>query len=139
MQPVRPVRWADALRPLFPLVLLFFTFAAGMASAATTVVTDVDKGSSVHIKAGDLLEVRLPANPSTGYMWYVLPKSTALLRLTGQKQTESAEPGAGRPVVQVFTFQPKRVGDGILLLHYVRSWEKPTLGDEQFMLNVVVE
>jgi predicted secreted protein len=72
-------------------------------------------------------------------MWYVHPKSTALLKLTGQTQTDAAEPGVGRPIVQVFTFQPKRAGDGILLLRYVRSWEKPALGEEQFMLHVVIE
>jgi predicted secreted protein len=110
-----------------------------MAFAATKVVTDADKGGDVQIKAGDVLEVRLASNPSTGYMWYVHPKSTALLKLAGQKQTESTEPGVGRPIVQVFTFQPRRTGDGILLLRYVRSWEKPALGEQQFTLHVVVE
>jgi predicted secreted protein len=45
----------------------------------------------------------------------------------------------GRPIVQVFTFEAKRRGDGILLLRYVRSWEKPALGEEQFNLHVVIE
>jgi len=110
-----------------------------MSFAATKVVTDDDKGSDVQIKVGDTLEVRLTSNPSTGYMWYVHPKSTILLKLTGQTQTEATEPGVGRPVVQVFTFKPKRAGDGILLLRYVRSWEKPALGEEQFTLHVVIE
>ena len=116
-----------------------------MAFAATRVVTDADKGGDIQIKAGDTLEVRLSSNPSTGYMWYVHPKSTALLRLTGQTQTKPPEPGAGQPmmvgqpIVQIFSFQSKRKGDGILLLHYVRSWEKPVLGEVQFTLHVVVE
>ena len=75
-------------------------------------------------------------------MWYVHPKSTALLKLSGQTQADptdqSTEPVAGRPIVQVFTFQPRRKGDGILLLRYVRSWEKAALGEEQFTLHVVV-
>lgn len=102
-------------------------------------VTDADKGSNVQIKVGDTLEVRLASNPSTGYMWYVHPKSTALLKLTGQTQTDAADPGVGRPIVQVFTFQPRRAGDVILLLRYARAWEKPVVGEEQFTLHVVIE
>jgi len=76
---------------------------------------------------------------STGYMWYVHPKSTAVLKLIRQRQTDPTEPGVGRPVVQVFTFEPRRKGDGILLMRYVRSWEKPVLGEEQFSVNVEIE
>ena len=139
MRCVRACRRFDALFFLFLLAVLAFAFHPQKSFAATKVVTDDDKGSDVQIKLGDTLEVRLASNPSTGYMWYVHPKSTALLKLTGQTQTDAAEPGVGRPIVQVFTFQPKRAGDGILLLRYVRSWEKPALGEEQFMLHVVIE
>ena len=139
MRSVRAVRRFDALFFLFLLAVLAFAFHPQKSFAATKVVTDDDKGSDVQIKLGDTLEVRLASNPSAGYMWYVHPKSTALLKLTGQTQTDAAEPGVGRPIVQVFTFQPKRAGDGILLLRYVRSWEKPALGEEQFMLHVVIE
>jgi inhibitor of cysteine peptidase len=145
MQPLRSDRRLELARRLYLLALLTVVFTAPTAFAATKVVTDADKGGDVQIKAGDTLVVRLSSNPSTGYMWYIHPKSTALLRPTGQTQTKPEEPGdgrpmaVGRPIVQVFTFQPRRKGDGILLLHYVRSWEKPMLGEEQFTLHVVIE
>jgi inhibitor of cysteine peptidase len=139
MQPLRAVRRFDALLSLFLLAVLAFAFHSQRLFAATKVVTDADKGSDVQIKVGDTLEVRLASNPSTGYMWYVHPKSTALLKLAGQTQTDAADPGVGRPIVQVFTFQPKRAADVILLLRYARAWEKPVLGEEQFTLHVVIE
>ena len=139
MRSVRAVRRFDALFFLFLLAVLAFALHPQRSFAATKVVTDDDKGSDVEIKLGDTLEVRLASNPSTGYMWYVHPKSTALLKLTGLTQTDAAEPGVGRPIVQVFTFQPKRAGDVILLLRYARAWEKPALGEEQFTLHVVIE
>jgi inhibitor of cysteine peptidase len=139
MLPVRSGRWFDSVRWFLVCVLLAIVFRPETAFAATTVVTDAERGSDVPMEVGDTLEVRLPSNPSTGYTWYVHPKSTALLRLSGQSQTQATEPGAGRPVMQVFSFQPRRRGDGILLLRYVRSWEKPALGEEQFSLHVVVE
>jgi inhibitor of cysteine peptidase len=113
------------------------------ALAATKVVTDADKGGVVHMKFDDRLEVRLKANPSTGYMWYIEKESTPLLKLVHQTQTDpadqSTEPAVGRPVFQVFTFEPRHAGDGVLRLHYVRSWEKPTPEDEHFEIRVVIE
>ena len=88
---------------------------------------------------GDVLEVRLNANPSTGFMWFLQKQSTALLKVTSQTQTEATQPGLGRPIVQIFEFAPKATGTGVLLLHYVRSWEKPTPDDEQFSLHVTIE
>jgi len=137
MQPARS--WLDSVRWLLLAVLLGVVCCQARASAATKVVTESDKGATVHLRAGEVLEVRLKSNPSTGFMWYVEPKSTPLLKLAGQSQTEPAGSAVGKPIVQFFRFQTEKSGDGILLLHYVRSWEKPAPGEEQFDLRVVVE
>jgi inhibitor of cysteine peptidase len=143
MQSARPGRRFISLCSLFLLALPAIVFPAQSAHAATQVVTGADKGRDIQIKLGDTLEVRLASNPSTGYSWAVHPKSTALLKLNGQTNADpndpSTPPVVGRPIVQVFTFQPKRAGDGILLLRYARPWEKPALGEEQFTLHVVIE
>jgi len=142
MQPIRLRRIDSALGIclfLLPILLLAIAVAPHAAFAATKVVTDADKGGEIHMKAGDQLELRLRANPSTGYMWYLQAKSTPLLKLTGQSQTEATEPGVGRPVFQIFKFEPRRSGDGVLLMHYVRSWEKPAPDDEQFDVHVFIE
>jgi inhibitor of cysteine peptidase len=122
---------------LFPLIIL----AGGprQVLAANKVITDADKGGTVHLKAGETLEVRLKSNPSTGYMWYLEAKSTRLLKLTGQSQTEPTKPGVGRPIFQVFQFKAAGEGDGVLLLHYVRSWEPPAADEQQFDLHVSIE
>jgi predicted secreted protein len=119
-------------------VLLILACGSQAAFAAPKVITDADKGGSVQLKTGDILEVQLGSNPTTGYMWYVQPKSTNLLKLIGQSQTQATEPGVGRPIFQIFKFQAKGPGDGILLLHYVRSWEKPAPDEEQFDLHVSI-
>jgi inhibitor of cysteine peptidase len=124
--------------------LLLLATCPVTAGAATKVVTDADKGGTVALKMGDVLEVRLSSNPSTGFAWYLQKQSTALLKLTGQSQTQPTQPGpaqpeVGRPVVQIFDFAPKATGTGVLLLHYVRSWESPHPDDEQFALHVTIE
>jgi inhibitor of cysteine peptidase len=112
---------------------------AQAALAATKVITDADKGGVVRIKSVDQLELRLKSNPTTGYMWYVEKESTPLMKLFRQSQIESTKQGVGRPVVQVFIFEPRRSGDGKLLLHYVRSWDPPAPDEKRFEIHVVIE
>jgi predicted secreted protein len=137
MQPVRMRLRLDSACCLLSLLLLLACLPQA-AFAATKVVTDTDKGSSVQLQSGDILEVHLKSNPSTGYMWYLHPRSTPLLKLIGQSQTQATEPGVGRPIFQIFRFQATGPGSGILLLHYVRSWEKPVPDEEQFDLHVSI-
>jgi predicted secreted protein len=121
---------------LLPAAMLVFIGFPQPARAATKVITDADKGASVQLKPGDILEVHLKSNSTTGYMWYVHPKSTTRLKLIGQSQTQAQQPGVGRPIFQIFRFQAVAVGDGVLLLHYIRAWEKPLPMEEQFELHV---
>ena len=108
------------------------------ALAGVRVVSDADKGSSVRLTIGEFLDVHLKSNPTTGYMWYVDPKSTPLLKLIAQSHTQVLQPGVGRPISQIFRFRAEGTGDGVLLLRYVRSWEKPLPDEEQFDLHVSI-
>ena len=128
-----------AARWLFLLMMLGAAGQLLIASAENKVFTDADKGGQVRLKVGEGFEVRLKANPSTGFMWYLHKNSTPLLKLVSQTETESKEPGMGRPSIQIFKFEAKRAGEGVLLLHYVRSWEKPAPDEEQFDLHVNIE
>ena len=67
MQPASARRQFHTAFWLFPVTLLLLALCTPSASAATKVVTDADKGGTVEIKMGDVLEVRLNSNPSTGY------------------------------------------------------------------------
>jgi inhibitor of cysteine peptidase len=139
MQTARSIRPAVSVLSIFLLALAAIACCPQTAFAATKVITDADKGGVVHLRLGDTLELRLKSNPSTGFMWYVEKESTPLLKLVHQSQTDVTEPGEGRPVFQVFRFEPRRGGDGVLRLHYVRSWEKPAPDEEQFDIHVVIE
>ena len=139
MLTARSIRPAVSILSIFLLALAAIACCPQTAFAATKGITDADKGGTVHLRLGDTLELRLKSNPTTGFMWYVEKESTPLLKLAHQSQTDITEPGEGRPVFQVFRFEPRRGGDGVLRLHYVRSWEKPAPDDEQFDIHVVIE
>lgn len=129
----------DSMRWLFLFTLLGLVCHPQAGLAADRVITDADKGGSIHLLAGETFELRLKANPSTGYMWYVEKESTPLLKLAHQTQTDATEPGTGRPVFQVFRFEARRPGGGVLRMHYVRSWEKPAPDEEQFDLHIYIK
>lgn len=136
MQPAK-----KRLRPgsgFWLLLLALVALNTRAAFSATRAVMDADNGSSIHLKIGDTLEVYLRSNPATGYMWYVDPKSTPLLKLIGHSKTEAQQPGVGRPIIQIFRFQAVAAGDGVLLLHYIRAWEKPLPAEEQYVLHAAV-
>ena len=145
MQPQRSWLSHRSVRLFFLFILMAAALYSQAAFAANKVITDADKGGTVHLKAGDTLELRLNSNPTTGFMWYLKKESTRLLKLTGQSETKPPEPAAGQPVmvgqpvVQVFEFLAKQPGDGVLLLHYVRSWDPPSPDEQQFQIHVVVE
>ena len=124
---------------LLLVALFLLVVCPAVARAATKVVTDADKGGTVTIKMGDVLEVRLNSNPTTGYEWYLQKQSTALLKLTGQSWTQPPPDHVGAPVVQILDFAPTAKGTGVLLLHYVRSWEPPDPNEEQYSLHVTIE
>jgi len=132
-------RWADSVRWIALLVFVAAVFTPPAVFAATKIITGADKGSEVHLKMGDTLEVQLKSNPTTGFMWYVQKESTPLMKLLRQSQSEPAEGDVGRPVVQTFIVEPRRTGEGRLLLHYVRSWDPPAPSEEQFEIHVVIE
>jgi predicted secreted protein len=139
MLTARPIRPTVSVLSIFLLALAAVVCLPHRAFAATKAITDADKGGVVRLRLGDTLEVSLKSNPSTGFMWYVEKESTPLVKLVHQSQTDVEEPGEGRPVFQIFRFEPKRGGDGVLRMHYVRSWEKPTPDDEQFDIHVVID
>lgn len=142
MQIAQSARRFVSVRWLLLLALAAIACLSQSAFAATTIITGADKGGTVHLKVGDQLTLRLKSNPTTGYMWYVHPHSTPLLKLLHQAQIGPVGPSTrqslGRPGLQVFTFEARRSGEGDLLLHYVRSWEKPTPDEEQFQIHVVI-
>ena len=62
---------------------------------AQTVVTDAQNGATVQVAVGDVVVVRLPENPTTGYRWQI--SAAPALGPTGDEFTMglSSAPGAG--------------------------------------------
>ena len=82
------------------------------------------------LTTGDVLEVRLPGNRTTGYLWEMnLPKSgkhplTLVEQGTVGVEGSDGTPKVGAPGLERFLFKAIHTGKQVLLFRYRRPWEK---------------
>lgn len=108
-----------------------FAVAAVLASCGgseTVLVTESDSLEEIHLDSGDVLEVRLASNATTGYVW-VLDDETVpdSLALVDEEYVEPDSTVVGAPGTQVFKFDASHKGAGILRLEYVRPFDDPVI------------
>lgn len=82
-----------------------------------------DNGKTVSLSKGDILEVVLPANPSTGFTWVSTVPLEPVLQVMGiaQFEADSAAIGAGGKLT--LRYQAAQVGQTQLALAYRRTFE----------------
>lgn len=100
-----------------------------------------ENGSQVELTSGQVLEVMLASNPTTGYSWEVSEVDEAVLTQIGEVEFQQA-PAEGEPVVgaggtETFRFAAAN-GETSLTLVYHRPWEKDVEPLETFTVQVVV-
>jgi inhibitor of cysteine peptidase len=121
-----------SLHPVFCLLIFACASLVAQQAASTSsakapsgvVLTDRDSGTDVDLAPNTPLIVKLPANPSTGYVWTVIgdPSPLKLQKASFQKaKTKSAAVGASRTAV--FRLNASSAGVATLTLVYRRSWE----------------
>ena len=99
-----------------------------------------ESGTTCELAAEESFEVRLPENPTTGYIWAADKIPEGLLQLENERfEAEPADPRiAGRGGIKIFVFKTLRPGSGELDLRLYRPWEKDVFIDS-FILNFAVK
>ncbi len=86
-----------------------------------------DNGSDIFVVQGDVVEVRLPANPSTGHSWSISANAPSVLRPAGDPKFDPAAGGKpGAAGTQTFGFRVVSGGGAFLQLVYGRPFDKDT-------------
>jgi inhibitor of cysteine peptidase len=86
-----------------------------------------DNASTVFLTQGDVLQVRLPSNPTTGYAWSIASNAPSVLQPQGDPKYEPAsKPTPGAAGTQTFGFRVVGGGPVFLELVYRRPFEKDT-------------
>jgi pimeloyl-ACP methyl ester carboxylesterase/predicted secreted protein len=94
-----------------------------LSSAAEITFDGKVCASKQNLIVGDMLEVRLPGNPTTGYTWQAVA-APAQLRQQGEPVHHSDSQLIGAGGITSFKFSVTAAGDGTLDLAYRRPWEK---------------
>ena len=98
-----------------------------------------DSGGTASLIPYQPLVVRLPTNPSTGYVWSYTVTGDDVLRLDTVTGEAPAPDGmVGVPGLEVWSFRAQGTGRAVLTYIYARPWEKNTLPPKIFTLTVVV-
>ena len=110
------------------LLTLFLTLAScGNSDGAppTVKLAETDSGSSVVLRQGQMLEVSLPENGTTGYLWEIVPGTESILSAQGSSyaatnSTDQTMVGGGG--MRTFTFMAAASGSAALRIILRQPW-----------------
>ncbi len=116
-----------AVQSLFLVaVLLLGTSCALFESGNRILLTEKDSGRTLEAEVGDTITLRLPANPSTGYLWIgSVPDMGVLREVENRYETPEEMRGkTGVPVVKIYSFAVVGPGEAGIKMEYRRPWEQ---------------
>lgn len=110
------------------LLTVLFSVSCGIfRGSGKIVLTEKDSGRILETEVGDTLELRLSANPSTGYSWSCALPDMGVLRMTGERYEnlpDTPPDFTGAPAVKIYTFAVAGPGEAGIKLEYRRPWER---------------
>jgi inhibitor of cysteine peptidase len=119
-------------------------FALMLGNTATTLtgesmkLSENDSGKTVEISVGGELEVALPGNPTTGYMWEVSSLDSNVLKLDNTEFVADGKAiGAGG--VEVIKFHAISAGKSDVKLIFHRSFEPNIPPSKTFAVTVIIK
>lgn len=120
---------------------MLLTAAIMMFSCASTpkaLISGNDDNKKLTLKKGDLFEVRLEAQLSTGYSWQVTSIKGAEKKGGSKIETLDGQTTGGKEI-QVLQFTATEQGEGSIILHYIQPWKGKTDTDKKFTVLLNIE
>jgi inhibitor of cysteine peptidase len=110
------------------------------AAAGPLKVGEADNGRTYPVKVGDVIEIVLVGNPTTGFAWTAILTggNAALVEQVGEPAyaTDSTLIGAGG--TYTFTFRAVNQGQALITLNYARPWEDAA-PEKTFAVNLNID
>jgi len=119
--------------------LALIALAPGLCEAKRIVIRENTNNKNIVVSRGDILQIVLAGNPTTGYSWQVGqldPRIFKLLREPEYRQTQQAIGGGGFYSFELAGMAP---GAAAVTLVYLRPWEKKKPPAKTFRINVMVK
>lgn len=128
------------------VTLLLSVVTASCAGSATTQPPPVEVSiawseieQGVGLGVGDILEVVLPVNLSTGYIWEAGFYNQSVLKPYGEPEFFSTSTKLGAEETQRLHFEAIGEGETELVLIYRRSFEEEDVNQRTFQVDVTVK
>jgi inhibitor of cysteine peptidase len=122
--------------------IIVFTFMLGCADNALAGVSmklsENDSGKTVEICVGDELEIMLPGNPTTGYVWEVDSLASTVLEL-GKAHFIASDNAIGAGGMEVIKFHAIAAGTGVIKLLFHRPFEQNMPPLKTFNVTVIIK
>ncbi len=132
----------QSLKFLLSVLLLFLLSACGGGGATgpenVYIADEADNGQTVTMAVGDMLQLMLAENPTTGYTWAIVTNDEAVLAPSGEPAYEVESDAIGAGGTKTFMFQAVAPGTSLLQLVNARQWETAVEPAETFQLTVQV-
>jgi inhibitor of cysteine peptidase len=128
-----------ALFTLLILVLCASSLAACQAGAQPVKIGEADAGQTITLNTGDMLQVELAGNLTTGYNWIPAAQAPPLLEQVGEAAVTPEGDQLGAPGMIMLRFKAIAQGQTVLRLEYKRAWETGVAPEKTFEVTVVVK
>jgi predicted secreted protein len=125
----------------FSVVVLFVVVASCASFAQTAsggiVVTEAQANQTISAHKGEIVTIKLPTQPGTGYSWQFSSNKPKVAAIEGQPEiTPDGNSKLGAVETQVFRVRVLRSGKAKLTLKYVRPWEKDAAPQKTFNITL---
>lgn len=110
------------------------------SSCKTTSVNNSDANEEFvyEISVGETLEIKLAANPTTGYSWnWANEENVTIIDSSGYRYVMDEPVMAGSGGSDVWTFVGVKAGQETIVFEYARSWERENVEKiKRFVISV---
>jgi inhibitor of cysteine peptidase len=121
------------------LPVLLITVACSPAQPDMRVLTEEDASQTVEVAQGEIFQVSLEGNLTTGYNWVMAPQDPALVEMQGDPEYQEASNLVGSPGTVTFTLKAVTPGQTTLHFDYKRPWEETTKPEKTYEVIVNVK
>lgn len=124
---------------LLGLSILFAACSGGDVGPENVFIADeADNGQSVTMGVGDMLQITLAENQSTGYLWSVVTNDESVLRSSDAPAYEVESDADGAGGIKTFMFEGVAPGTSVLRMVNAMAQDTAVQPDRTFELTVQV-
>src|SRR4026208_2130557 len=125
---------------LIAITSLLYAYAAETSQEQSTIqLTEADAGRLVELRVGDILEVILPGNPTTGFQWGFSEINSAILEPIGEPKFEPSSNAVGSGGNVTLRFETVGTGQTELKLIHHRPFEENVPPAQTFEVTITVK